>query len=394
MKKLTIVSLLVLTASVLSSMSFAASVYVVANNNDNSPGRNALTVYRLDTTTGVLTQIAVLATEATGAGEDALQYLVNVEEAISPGAECVFALNVNIVPQPSDIASFSKATGYAKVGNYSSPSVNESDPAGSLALTPDGKFLYATYSGTGNVGAWAVNPDCSLTFIDAYSPGASVVASALKVTPNGAYLVSAGGGAELFAINQATGALTDIGSLPLTSCQRENACYTRGLDFTRDSRVVVFAGNWAPRRGSLVPVAISAAITPTGFAQARGWSLENAAFLGENNVPFFSAAGYAGSGNLYFDTLGTSGFPGVLTASFTEHPVKIALTAATVTGVSTPPYDAAMAITGNILVLAEYPNQIAVSSINPDGSLTHLSTTTVKGELPGMFSLSVFPNTR
>jgi len=46
------------------------------------------------------------------------------------------------------------------------------------------------------------------------------------------------------------------------------------------------------------------------------------------------------------------------------------------------------------MVVAEYPNQIGVFSVNPDGSLTELSTTTIKTEDPGMFSLSLFPNTR
>lgn len=379
----------------LGSTCFAATEYVVANINNGISGDNALAIYRLDTTTGALTQIALLSTGGEGYGpNDGLQDLVNVEQAISGNADCIFALDPNVVPEPTDIAAFSKATGYAKVGNYSNALVREADAVGSLALTPNGKFLYATYSLTENIGVWAVNPDCSLTFIAAYSPGVAVVASALRVTPNGAYLVTAGSGAELFTINQASGILADIGSLPIPFPCGNGECFTRGLDFTKDSKIVVFAGNWYPRTGPPIPIAISAAITPAGFAQLGGWSLQNTSFPGETNVPFLSAAGYAGSGNLYIDTIGTSGLPGVLTASFTEHPLKITLTHAIVTSTTVPPYNAAMAITGNTLVLAEYPNQIAVFSINPDGSLTQLSTTTVKGELPGMFSLSVFPNTR
>jgi len=390
MKKFSVISALIALVAVLCTASFAGTEYVIANENRYVPDRNALVVYRLDTATGTLTQIALLVTGGEGSGDDSLTNLVNIEQAVSSNAECIFAFDLLY----SQITSFSKATGYDRVGSYSNSQLEESDAAGSLALAPNGKFLYATYSYTENIGAWAVNPDCSLTFISAYPAGTVDAPSAIKVTPNGAYLVTVGGGAELFAINQGSGALTDIGPILIgTLCKR--ACFLTGIDFTKDSKIAVFAGNGDGENGNLIPVALTSLITPTGFTNLRAWSLANPAFLGQNNIPFLSAAAYAGSGNLFFSMLGTSGFPGVLTAEFTEHPLKITVTQEFVTGRTFPGfYDSSIAVTGKILVLGQFPNQIAVFSINADGSLTELSTTTVEATHAGMFSLSVFPNTR
>src|SRR5580704_17219994 len=85
---------------------FAETEYVIANVNRHDPGKNALVVYRLDTATGTLTQTALLVTGGEGYGDDGLIDLVNVEEAISGNADCIFALDGNVTPQPSDIAAF------------------------------------------------------------------------------------------------------------------------------------------------------------------------------------------------------------------------------------------------------------------------------------------------
>jgi len=385
MKKSSVASTLISLVAVLCAASLAEDEYLIAN--ANSYPNNSLVVYRLDTESGSLTQIAAVPTGGNGVGPGGPQNVSNIGQAISPNAACVFALDHGIVPNPTDIAAFSKATGYAKVGNYSNASLQEGGPGGSLALTPNGQFLYANYSETENIGAWAVNGDCSLSLVATYPTGYDGTIGTVKVAPNGAHLVV---GVELFAIDQKDGTLTYIESLSGPACPY--GCTVAGVDFTKDSKVAIFAANWGIARGFAIPVAVSAMVTPTGFKQVRGWSLQNSAQLAFNSVPFFSAAGYAGSGNLYFGMYGGESFPGVLTASFTESPLQITVTNATV--IDPTIYVGAIASTGNLMVVAEYPNQIGVFSVNPDGSLTELSTTTIKTEDPGMFSLSLFPNTR
>jgi hypothetical protein len=53
-----------------------------------------------------------------------------------------------------------------------------------------------------------------------------------------------------------------------------------------------------------------------------------------------------------------------------------------------------VAVTGNTMVVAQYPNQIGVFRIQKDGSLKLLSTATIDEQGEGLFSLSIFPNTR
>ncbi len=110
-----------------------------------------------------------------------------------------------------------------------------------------------------------------------------------------------------------------------------------------------------------------------------------------NIFPFLSAAGYNGSGTIYLGvTSGGALNPGVLTADFTEKPVRFAVTNSTVAR----PEVGNIVVTGNLMVVAQYPNQISVFRIKKDGSLKLLSTTTIDEQGEGLFSLSIFPNTR
>ena len=375
MKLPSIVASLIAGSAVYCSTCLAATEYVITNDNAIP---NTVTVYQLDATTGELTELAVLQTGGKG---DAEVDRTNTQQAITHNAGCIFVMD----PGTGDIASFSKATHFAKVGNYSNAAVGYS---GSLALTPSDRFLYVSYSVSGNVGAWAVNPDCSLSFIAAYVPSAGMKPlTSLKVSPNGAYLAVSIVG-ELFAIDQSTGKLTDLGSLQLQGCA---ICFVAGgIDFTKDSRVAVFGAFFQDQPG-----AIFTQVTAHGFHGVKGWPLRNSQGLVGAIVPFFSAAGYAGSGNLYFGlTNGSGRLPSaVFTANFVEQAQTVTLTNLTI--INSPPYFyiGPIVATGDLMVIPQYPNQIGVYSINSDGSLTQLSLTTDENAL-AMFSLSVFPNTR
>ena len=161
--------------------SLAAAEYVIANH--DSHFENFISVYTLDTSSGALKQVGDFDTNGTGLGGLSGVHVnfANIEQAITAKGACIFALNA----YSSDIAAFSAATKYSLVGNYSNAALNASYNGGSLALTPNGKFLYASYSYTGNIGAWQVNSDCSLTFISSYIPLGGNALGAIKVSPNG-----------------------------------------------------------------------------------------------------------------------------------------------------------------------------------------------------------------
>ncbi len=353
----------------------AATEYVITN--DNVASSNTATVFELNTGTGNLKEVAILQTGGKGAGDFA--DIGNIEEAITANGSCVFVVDAD----SEDIASFSKATSYSKVGNYTNGSVGFNATGGSVTLSPNGKLLYVSYGASENIGAWHINADCSLTFIAAYVPsGGAYPFTAIKVAPNGEYLVVPlpNDGAELFSIGQ-SGALVDIGYLQFCAGR---SCTPVGVDITRDSKLAVFGGSVGG-----APAAFTAKITPQGLTGFKAFSLANPNGLKQNTAPFLSAAAYAGSGNLYF---GFSHPAGAMTANFTENPATVAPINST--SISPPGgYDGSIAVTGNIMVVAEYPNVVGVFRINSDGTLSPLSTNTVAGAT-GLISISLFPATR
>lgn len=383
--------------SVLALPTCMAGTSYVITNNDN-PNGNSISIYLLNANTGVLTHHSDLPTG--GFGEGGGYFSTASAGAVITGMTgCLFAYDTG----SSDIAGFTvnlAALQLKQVGNFSNPALIAQFPGGSLALSPNGSFLYATYATSENIGAWAVNSDCSLTFIAAYQAGAGAdFYDGIKVTPNGLdLLVSAPdfGAAELFSINQTTGALADLGALYfshyLSECSGRNSCFPAGIDITHDSKVALF-GNY----GLSAPSLLAAAIEPKRLKDATYFSLANAAGLSNNaTVPFLSTTAYNGSGPLYVGMSGTGAGsqPGVVTASFSEAAKSITVTTATAIN-STNQYDGLIAASGNLLIVSEWYNSLQVFTINADGTLTPTSQGPVSNShANGAYSFFIYPDTR
>jgi 6-phosphogluconolactonase (cycloisomerase 2 family) len=151
---------------------FASSEYVIVNSNNYVS--NGAVLYKLNAKTGKLAKAGTLDTGGQASQHD--DYFFQVQQAVSPEASCVFALDTG----SSDVAAFSKSSGYTRAGRYFKAELI-AGAGGSLALTPDAKFLYAYYETTSNIGLWSVNSDCTLTFVAAY--GAATIAGPIKVNP-------------------------------------------------------------------------------------------------------------------------------------------------------------------------------------------------------------------
>jgi hypothetical protein len=260
--------------------SHAVTEYVLVNNNNSVA--NTAVMYSLNTGTGHLSKISVLHTG--GQGEGFEEDLSGVQQAVSADAGCVFVLDT----ASSDIASFSKATGYKRVGSYFDPNLISDAEGDSIALSPSGRFLYASYTNTGNLGAWRVSSNCSLTFVA--RSGSLTGVGPLRVTPNGKYLLARGlGGVTEFAIDKLSGNITEVGvtSFRTGACQRESACLPYGIEITRDSKFAVFA-SFAPdiRREHTIPLVLTTRITSSGLANPRVWSLKGYGNLRFNSFHF------------------------------------------------------------------------------------------------------------
>jgi hypothetical protein len=359
----------------LSIPSFAGTSYVIVNNNAGTA--NSVSAYKLDTDSGTLSFYGKVATTGQSSGDGALA----VGQAITSDGHCLFATDTG----SNDIAAFASPS-YKLVGKFSNSALSFKVAGGTIAVSPNGKSLYGVYTGTLNIGAWRVNPDCSLTFIAAYvaSLGADSY-SDLGVSPNGSVLVVSAPdfeAAESFKIGS-NGSLTDLGFVSfknVASCANAG-CFPAALDFTKDSKIVVFGNS-----SIFQPSVLTASLDARGaLTNPQLWDLPNSGMAFSNAV-FLSAQAYAGNGFLFVGM----DF-GVVTANFTENPLSI--TAANSTGI-TNFGSGGLASTGNILVVAEgeFFGGIATFRINSDGSLTPLSTLTDAGENP--LWPTIYPNTR
>ena len=394
MRKLFVLTSLVALAA---SVSFAASTaYVVTV--DENPSANSATVFSLNTTTGVATPVKKLSTGGLGLGGG---FFAGATVTITSNYRCIFVADTG----SDDIAAFAAPT-YAKSGNFSNSAVNWSAAGlgGSIAVSPDGKWLYGAYSGSENIGAWAVGAGCKLTFVGSYTPstGADLFAT-LHVTPDGKALIVPSidfGIVTLYGINQTTGALTEVSNANFTSlsgCQT-NGCFPYGFDISGDSKVAFFgdpttAGSGLFAMGLNINTSTGALTNPTFFPLASKNSVGNSTF------PWLTRTAYPhGSGLLL---IGMSGYTngensGVVVAKVTPTPTltPVASSLFATPDTSCTGCTGALESTGNIAVSAQFPNLINVYSINPSTGAFTLLKSNVDPDAVGLLSLHIVPVTR
>lgn len=385
MKKSLVVLALVGMVMMISATSFAGTSYVVTNDDNCVAASNTSSVYTLNTTTGKLTLLTTLTTGGLG---NCGGFFATVGNGVSQDHKCLYIMDGGT----SDIAAFT-VPALAKVGNYSNGAVAAGFPGGSMALT--GNFLYETYAGTENIGAWKRNADCSLTFIAAYQASAGADTYSNIVAVGGKEVVVSVddlGFFEAFSINQTTGALTDLGNdnLSSTTTCASSGCFPTGIDVTKGG--LLFAGD-----AILGSAGFSVQLTPGApyFSHSKFLTLNNTAGMVNNEVPWLSAAAYnTGTGALYWgfsgDGLGEQ--PGVLASSLAGGVVG----AGTTTAInSANDYDGTIQSTGNWMVVAEWFNQLQVFKIAANGALTATTQGAVTdANADGAISFFIYPQTR
>jgi Lactonase, 7-bladed beta-propeller len=392
--------LLVLIAlpALLASVSFAATGTYVLTEDENTSA-NTATVFSLNTTTGVTTEVKKLSTGGTGLGGG---FFAGTTVTISSNNDCIFVADTG----SNDIAAFA-APSYAKVGNFSNAALNwsNSGDGGSIALSPNGKWLYGSYSGSENIGAWAVGTGCKLTYINSYTPstGPDLFAT-LHVTPDGNALIVPSIDLELatmFSINSTTGALTEVNNVnwgSSVSLCATDGCYPYGFDISGDSKVAFF-GDPTTANGGIYALACSVNTT-TGLSNPKAFTLTNTANAENATYPWFPKSSYAtGTGLLY---IGMSGYydpvenSGVVVAKVNETPA-LKVEASTVFATPNGSCDGCTGTIeshGALAVSAQIPNLINVYSVNAaTGAFTLLKSNT-DSNATSLLSLHVIPETR
>jgi hypothetical protein len=387
MKNPLVILALVCMVLIVCSTGFAATTYVVTNDDNMFAASNTSSIYKLNTTTGALTLFKTLQTGGLG---NSGGFLASVQSSITQDIKCLYIADGGT----SDIAAF-KIPALTKVGNYTNAAVNGSGPGGSMALTPNGKFLYVSYGGTLNIGAWQRNADCSLTFINAYVAKAGAdTYSNLVVDPSGKGLIVSVTdlqALELFLINQTTGALTDLGFTDLTQIPgcAANGCFPTGIDITKGELAIV-----ATADNNAITTQLSA--SKPYFTKLTYVDLSSVPLLNDETVWLSSAAYNTGTGPVYFGFSGDENPTdpyGIMTASLSSSGITIGPS----TQITTSP-SALIGLTestGNWMVVSEWFNQLQTFKINGDGTLTPSAQgPVVDANADGALSFFIFPNTR
>src|SRR5580658_808095 len=151
MIKVTSVLALATLALGLGTTSFAANkTYGVTNDDNPNSNANTATVFTYESASPHVKVFKTLAAGGSGLGGG---YFAAPRNAIEQNASCVFVANV----ASSTIAAFSKASGFAAVAGSPFLGIGNSDYEGmGLAASADGKYLYAAFSGSDQIGSYSI----------------------------------------------------------------------------------------------------------------------------------------------------------------------------------------------------------------------------------------------
>jgi hypothetical protein len=367
---------LIALMGLLCSVCFAAD-YVVTN--DDNPSGNSATAFTASSN-GTLTQLKKLTTGGTGLGGG---YFSWTGVQIAQNEKCLFVANTG-----SDTISAFQVPSFKETGSYGIPGMFSTyGEGGSIALHPTGKLLVSADSGLFNIATWAVSSNCALKELTTYTPEIGEdYFSPIGISPNGAYVVVPAAdyeGVELYSVGS-TGALTDKGYISYSSVGNcsSTGCYPTGMDFTSDSKLVIFGNATIDE-----PSALSASITSSGLTNGAMYNLTNSAGVINVNVPHFTKTARGGSGMLLFGASGYSsdGPSGIICTNFTESPLSISLVSATAF-TNEYNYQGSVVTFGSEGYAGEPPASVQAFSISSSCGIT---AGTVNSDANGYFVMSI-----
>jgi hypothetical protein len=306
MIKVTSVLALAALALGLSSASFASHTFGVTNDDNPNAGANTATVF---TITGANT-IGVFKTLAAGGSGLGGGYFSAPRNSIEQNASCVFVANV----ASSTIAAFSKASHFAAVPGSPFAGIGNSDFEGmGLAASADGAFLYAAFSGSDQIGSYAIGTGanaCVLTPLSGPISAGDAV-SPLAITSDGQTLLVSELNNEFLDSYAVTAGVI---AATATSHESTSSCgFPGGVDVTK---VTGGSANVVTGEATLSQTYCTATLTAGVLGAVSGNTLLAPTGLGNLESPVFNKAAYTTGTGLIF--MGFSGFGGGGTGTFAD----------------------------------------------------------------------------
>jgi hypothetical protein len=284
-----------------SASASAQSPYYVLTNDENTA--NSASIFNLNTSDGSLSLVKTLETGGASLGGG---YYAAETQVISPNAACIFVADGG---GGADIAAFSKATHYSKVGNYANAALQGGTDM-PMIENSQGTLLYAAYESSFNIGVWTINPDCSLTSANIYAAPAFL--GSMAITHDGKTLLTT------YEIINKIGSWTISGST-LTNNGQVKAIVkdASSIAVTNDDQLVIIGTAYNANHPSTLITA-----TLPGFTNQQAWTLGPGYSAGSIAL---SPDASAGSGCLYIGNTGdgSSGTGGITGATFTENPLNL-----------------------------------------------------------------------
>src|SRR5579872_3102448 len=184
------------------TVSFAQNGGHLLINNDNATANSA----DIDTVSasGALKLLKTVSTGGTGLGGG---YFAAPRNAVAQNFKCFWVTDAG----SSDIASF-QIPSLHKTGNFTNGAL--SGALYGVGVTQVGNFLISAWSASANIAVLKINSDCTLTLVGSPLSQPDNVADVTALPANHGFIVSYpnAGGAQAYAVNQSTGALTAIGA--------------------------------------------------------------------------------------------------------------------------------------------------------------------------------------
>ncbi len=347
MKRL--ISTVILTAAwlALCAAAGAQSQSYVLTNNVNT--RNSATLFRLNSD-GSLSEVQSFSTngEAVEGG-----YYAGATQLISPGGACVFVADGD----SNDIAAFSKAIGYRRVGRYWNRALLGASNM-PMVLNSSGTVLYAAYEFSSNLAVWAVNPDCSLTLANYYDTEAYL--GDMAITHDGSTLLC------VYVLANEVGSFAISGSTLTNNGTFSTVAEVTSIALTNDDKIAIMGTGYLSFTSTVVTASLP------GFTNQQKWTLG----------PGYSAASIAlspeaaaGVGCIYIGNTGSgsAGKSGVTGAAFAESPLTLTYINNVVSRVAT--YIGNVATISNTgegggVYAAEVPGYIGVYTADPSCNVT------------------------
>lgn len=213
----------------------ATQHYVVTN--DDVKGPNTVTFYLAGGTSTVpkLTRFKTVNTGGTGRGGG---YFGMVRQVLVPGAseECIFTVDGG----SADVAAIILQT-QKVVGTYKGSSTDSSGPGGmGLTANPNGKYLYASFSGSSTIATFTTGSGCTLTFVSDVAVAGLNGGFPHGMATNGAIMVVAFGDGSIESFNTSGGTPVSNNDLQLSTGYLKDGEFPDGVDIAKDGHYAIF----------------------------------------------------------------------------------------------------------------------------------------------------------